>query len=745
MKQSSLSEQKSILAKLLAGENISIIHSNVPTAAFDLYNRILYCPIWKDMSPELYDLLMGHEVSHALNTPKEGWHSSIKEGKDQKFKDFLNVCEDARIEKLIKRKYPGLSKSFYFAYKELYNKDIFRIKNLKDLSILPLIDRINLYFKCGTLLKISFSDKEMEFVNIVGNTENWEDVVAVAKALYEEAKKDIENHSSKTVRNLEELEKILEKEEEEEEEEEVDSPKSDNPSEEKPQEKSTENNDVKEENKNSDNSEEKEEISEEESEKPEPQSITDSAFRSFESSLSRDDVNIHNVVLPKVNLKNIIISNEVFISNFMDIYKTTGRNNQYKNINLIDSCYKTFISKNKSYINFLIKEFEMRKNAFQYARNSTAKSGILDMNKLSRYKLTNDIFKKVSVVNKGKSHGVIMFVDMSSSMRDIFGPTLEQTLMLVSFCKKVGIPFDVYGFSDDYRFIDHLISKNKINPDFARVDSKFTHNGIKRTFTFKNRSKIYEKVDEPFHIINLISSKLSNTSYSESFNILCFAAFNFKNIKFPYFNFNWGWSGFNLHSTPLMETIVASKKIIDEFKMNNKVDITNVIYLTDGAGNASFEICVDNQKKNLVILIDDESKERSGHIKLENIQAGLTSFIRKISNCKHIGFYIFSGDPPYHMIFENDTTKKSLSFQEKRKITNGIIDKNGFISAPSVGYDNFYYVRSKNMIVDDNKLDFELNENMTFNKKSKLFNESQTKKIKYRVLISNLIDNISNF
>jgi len=34
-------------------------------------------------------------------------------------KDFINVIEDVRVERLMKKKYPGLSKTFYNGYNEL--------------------------------------------------------------------------------------------------------------------------------------------------------------------------------------------------------------------------------------------------------------------------------------------------------------------------------------------------------------------------------------------------------------------------------------------------------------------------------------------------------------------------------------------------------------------------------------------------------------------------------------------------
>ena len=80
-----IKQQKSNLAKLMATENITVVHKKIPTAYFDVKNRILACPTFKDeMSNELYDLFMGHEVGHALYTPYEGLHSTLKKNKTLK-------------------------------------------------------------------------------------------------------------------------------------------------------------------------------------------------------------------------------------------------------------------------------------------------------------------------------------------------------------------------------------------------------------------------------------------------------------------------------------------------------------------------------------------------------------------------------------------------------------------------------------------------------------------------------------
>jgi len=135
-----------IYAKLLATENIAVIRARVSTASFDIKNRVLTLPQWKDMSPIVEGMLIGHEVGHALYTT-DGYIDPIKE--DPKLRSYMNVIEDVRIEKLMKRKYPGIRKTMTLGYQELNERDFFGVKKVQDLSTLNLIDRINLYFKAG--------------------------------------------------------------------------------------------------------------------------------------------------------------------------------------------------------------------------------------------------------------------------------------------------------------------------------------------------------------------------------------------------------------------------------------------------------------------------------------------------------------------------------------------------------------------------------------------------------------------
>ena len=171
------------LAKLLATENIVVEHRNAPTASFDTKNRILTLPMWKDVTPTLETLLVGHEVGHALYTPDSGWSGLVIEEKT-----ICNIVEDARIERKMKIKYPGLRRDFYEGYKELFDKDFFKIKG-KNIETINFLDRLNLHFKIGSFQTIMFQEDEKCFVDDIEAAKTWDEVVDITHRIFEFLKK----------------------------------------------------------------------------------------------------------------------------------------------------------------------------------------------------------------------------------------------------------------------------------------------------------------------------------------------------------------------------------------------------------------------------------------------------------------------------------------------------------------------------------------------------------------------------
>ena len=64
------------------------------------------------------------------------------------------------------------------------------------------------------------------------------------------------------------------------------------------------------------------------------------------------------------------------------------------------------------------------------------------------YKYNDDIFRRLSILPKGKNHGFVMFLDWSGSMDAELKHTMRQLFTLVLFCKQIQVPFEVYAFKD---------------------------------------------------------------------------------------------------------------------------------------------------------------------------------------------------------------------------------------------------------------------------------------------------------
>ena len=65
--------------------------------------------------------------------------------------------------------------------------------------------------------------------------------------------------------------------------------------------------------------------------------------------------------------------------------------------------FDNFMTSTKKEVNYMVKEFEMKKSAEAYSRASVSLTGVLDTAKLHTYKYNEDLFKRVTIVNDGKS------------------------------------------------------------------------------------------------------------------------------------------------------------------------------------------------------------------------------------------------------------------------------------------------------------------------------------------------------
>ena len=531
-------EIKSQLAKLLATEDLVVEHKKVETACFNVHTRVLTLPMWEKASETVYDMLVGHEVGHALYTPDEDWTKQCKAPPQ-----FVNVIEDVRIEKLMKRRYMGLSKSFYKGYKELSEKDFFCLEG-EDINKMNLADRINLYFKIGNFIDIPFSHgKEMEIVNMVSNTETFEDVLVASEVLYRYCK----NQISKTDQHQQQEDDS--DEEQTGENDQPDMTESDGPTE--------GGGNVEQKKEESENTEETEDVDPE----VETMKSLEEGLKNLVDMFSRES---NYVELPKLDLKKCVIPNSE-IHNLINHYWETITND-ISNIDLfgdVDSKYKEFKRSAQKEVNYLVKEFECRKSADSYARATTSRTGVLDCSNLHTYRYNEDLFKKVTTFADGKNHGLIFILDWSGSMQYVLEDTIKQLFNLIWFCRKVNIPFDVYAFTSEYPYV--VRDENGVSDIRERAYEK--KNGL-------------VAVGEWFSLMNILTSNVNAKTLEQSM-------LNIYRIvhSFAYHTYYSIPSAMNLSGTPLNESLIALHQIIPQFKKQHSLQKVQCVILTDGEAN----------------------------------------------------------------------------------------------------------------------------------------------------------------
>ena len=678
-------EIKGNLARLLATENLVVEHRKVSTASFDVVRRVLTLPMWQKASNTVYDLLVGHEVGHALYTPADDWM-------DKEIpKDFLNVVEDARIEKLMKRKYPGLARDFYKGYQELNNDDFFSIED-EDITRYNLIDRINLHFKIGAYACIPFQDNEKQFLPKIEEAETFEDVVSICRELVQFLEDNQEQTESIPMENAEAGEGGGQQPSGNTTEipSDGDSEEGEGDTKESP-------------------SEESEDASEQTEESTPGNKGGDHANnvsqtqRSFDSAA--EDLNSNDrwtsepvyIEVPKVNLDRVIVDHDVimpYISrHYADIY--SERSKHWDDLyDTVDKSLVEFRQQAQKEVNYLVKEFECRKSADAYSRAGQSKTGVLDTTKLHTYKYNDDIFRKITVLPDGKNHGMIFVVDWSGSMSHVLLDTVKQLLNLCWFCRKVQIPFEVYGFTYEWnnRFVDP-----EYDLDQTSYDTGHGHLSVHKRF----------------HLLNFLTSRSSNKVFEESVKTLWRTACYLDNRT--YTGYYAVPVGVELSGTPLNETLVTLKTLIPAYQNRNKLQKLSVCILTDGESNSiDYDVDmnilrgVDYMGKNAVNTncclrdrkigkvyrnCDRNTKDSITTILLENLKDNY-------SDVNFVGFRIASGSDFGYLYRETqghknfDTVMKTWRKQKSWELNT------------SVGYDSLYVI-SQTAMSSDTEFDVE--------------------------------------
>jgi len=548
-------EIKSQLAKLLATEDLVVEHKKVETACFNVHTRVLTLPMWEKASNTVYDLLVGHEVGHALYTPDEDW---LKEYKIPP--QFVNVVEDARIEKLMKRRYAGLAKTFFNGYKELADEDFFQIKDDK-IETYNLADRANLWFKVGNYVDIPVErGEETEIINLIADTETFADVLVAAEALYKYCKQKQQEETKTPMDNLESQDgganqqpasDFIDQQEGENDQPESEGSEGAPSSEENPQQKP-----------------QQQPTNEggEKDEEPEVKTM-ESLEEALKELVNHDGYENVYLELPKLELDKVIVPNQEIHDNCKNSWDSFLEEREYSYENIFGQVDKEFVEFKRSAqkeVNYLVKEFECRKAADSYARATTSRTGVLDCSKLHTYKYNEDIFKKITTLADGKNHGLVFILDWSGSMSDVMLDTVKQLFNLVWFCKKVNIPFEVYAFTTDYPLVKYD-EQGKANM---------------RELAYKKKDGLVQ-VGEWFSLMNLLTSKVNGKILDEQMRNVFRLAASFRYNSHVYYV---PPLGMGLSGTPLNESLIALHQILPKFQKENKLQKVQCVILTDGEG-----------------------------------------------------------------------------------------------------------------------------------------------------------------
>ena len=565
----------------------------------------------------------------------------------------------------MRRSYPGLKKTFYQGYKELWDSDFFGVKD-KEIGNLPFIDRINLYYKGNN--EVPFDDTEIDYINRVGKVNTFAEVVSLAKEVYEFCKKK-------------------------QEEKEFDAPLSSKKGAPQPGESGGNSTEETEEcpTESDPETDHRADRSAEETDLDTPsyemgdvgnnhnelESITDAALQQAMRDLVDDNSKEWIYLdLPKVKIQDYVVSYKTIYDNYTSYFSeldTAAAEQLYFTYSKCDE-YKKSAQKS---VNYLVKQFEMKKSADQYARASISSTGVLNTNKLHNYKISEDIFKKITVVPDGKNHGLIMLLDWSGSMQSVLMDTLKQTYNLIWFCKKVGIPFRVYAFQGGH--------------------SAPRENTVKLTYERNTLG-----IQNDFRLLEFFSSQMNASMLDKQMKYVWAQAWSM--IAYTRHG---GVSHYGLAGTPLAESVMLMREAVAQLKRKDNVSKVNVICLTDGeanpmsfvsgyydktsyrSGDPIFDYLCHNRHK--VFILRDPSTGYSRKISGDphKTTKEIVSFYREITDYNWIGIRLCSKNEVTRFILDNSPNQlDKLSKQWT---------KEKFCSLENVGFSKTFFMPNQNI------------------------------------------------
>jgi hypothetical protein len=645
-------------------------------------------------------MLVGHEVGHALFTPAEGWGDAQTAEADARVPgDYLNIVEDIRIERLIQETYPGMVRSFKGGYNYLYDSDFFEIKG-RDINSLKLMDRINLKAKLRDLVDVEFSAEEQPLVDKAFAAKTWDEVVAVARELYEwvksQPKEESDNKTS--AQQSDEGNQTGEQEEDPTNGGQEDADETEENSEQDPTTPSPETDD---------------EADEEDSEQGQTaqgsaEGSEDDEVETYQNAMKNADQlletnekgelpavlnGLHRWQLMEriVPFERISASrayyndlrrkkvDEAVLNPDKPYCDDEWRRSIHEQMDNEEK-YKEFLTETKRFVNVMVKEFETRKAAYQYSKASVSRSGALDLDKLHEYKTSDDIFRRVTHLADAKSHGMVMLIDNSASMHEARGAVITQVLNLAMFCKRVNIPFDVYSFTNGH-VNDHELT------DQAKAEQ----------MEYRNNRPLEDIDHTHIQLTHQLSSSFSKRDYEKGYRELF--DLSVEGIKL-------GGAYDSMSGTPLNDILTGMHLILKDFQRKHSVQKPIFTVLTDGDSN---ELSVSRDlirmvhtegRKGLKLNIAEGKKSynlstsirRFGPFSVEMTKNLLNVIEQEVPGLTTLGYFVANSNDD----FKTAVSRAASHDPEDLKAARKSVREKKFVSYDNVlGYDRYFVLRSE--------------------------------------------------
>jgi len=701
-------EVKGTLAKLLAAENLTVEHRAVSTASFDVHKRILTLPIW-NAKEIVFNLLVAHEVGHALFTPDGDLLDNLPCPKS-----YVNVTEDARIEKLMKRKFAGISKDFYGGYKQLHEDDFFSVKEINTES-LKLIDRINLYYKLGANAFMPFTPEEIPLRDAVGEAESFQDAIDAAVAIkeFEQAEAD------QKIANIPEVDN--------------NSGGGSDQQEAQDEQPSSESDDGEEQEGDNEGNQDADLETPSYTRKGGEEAMTDQSLSEALQDIATENTfnETRYLEIPNVDLKHVIVDPKIvndMAQSYWSEYKHPLTPEAGLDWSVADQNYNNFKKDCNREVSYLQKEFEMKKSAASHARQSISKTGVLDTAKLHQYLYNEDLFKKVTVTPDGKNHGLIFLLDWSGSMAEIIHDTFKQLLSLCFFCRKSGIPFSVYAFVSDASYAEFR---------------DYEEEGVGKENDFY--------VSKHFHLVEFLNGDLNNSTFDRYARDLYRVSQMYEQ---RYGNRNPFAerpvpdcipAHLMLGGTPLNEAILCLQTLIPLFSAKHGVEKCHVSILTDGESNWSgcwVKSTYDNEIHRSAIPANVSIRCRKTGRTYNSPKWGnymtetLLRYMKgRFPQCNFTGFRLGS-TRDINYILQNFN---SLTETEKKSAVDGF-KKHKSTSAPMMGYQELFLIQSNKLNED---VEFDVNEDASKAQITRAFKKTLKAKGNNKKILSSFINQIA--